>query len=172
MITPIPIKLPASFEKALGYERGQRWVAFYWEPCGDEAMYFDAYCSTQCNWYPFLQFIHHPRVKPWLTGYDFGSSDSDAIHWLLCDLQDRAVSVGTKVEVETFLIAKARENEPPVDPHAKPLVFEDAADLLKAFRQRMKEIPIPTMADIQAAMEQEHIATDKMIYDLSDLRNH
>ena len=39
MLRQIPVKLPWSFEDALGYPRGFRWVAFFWEPCGDEAMF-------------------------------------------------------------------------------------------------------------------------------------
>lgn len=166
MITPIPIKLPPSFEEALGYNLNRQWAAFYWEPCGDEAMYNDGYCSAQCNWWAFLQFTRHPIIRTWLAGYNFGSSEEDAIHWLLCDLNERTVFVGTKVEVETFLIDNARQNEPPVTIEPKPLTPEDIADMLKSFRAKMREMPIPTIAEVEAIIKKNDIAVNNMVNEI------
>jgi hypothetical protein len=83
----LPVKLPSTFEDALGYPYKDnlkaRWVAFYWEPCGDESEYNDGLRSGTGNPWGFLAFVQHPRVSPWLIGYDLGSSDSEPQHWLL-----------------------------------------------------------------------------------------
>ena len=36
-----PFPLPAGFLAAFGYSGGRRFVALFWEPCGDEACYDD-----------------------------------------------------------------------------------------------------------------------------------
>lgn len=166
-LNPIPIKLPPSFEEALGYKGGRKYVAFYWEPAGDEAMYHDGYCTAECNWWAFVQFVRHPKVYPWLKEYNFGNSDEDAIHWMLCDLSDRTLSVGTRVEVETFLLEQIRLTEPPSIVATKRLEPEDFQDIIKQLNILVNSQPVPTYADLQAVMEQARIAVDNMVNELN-----
>lgn len=123
MIRKLPVKLPWPFEDALGYPKGFRWVAFFWEPCGDEVMYDDGYCSGDGNWYGFLQFIRHPSVAPWLAGCDLGSSEDEATHWLLCDLQGRDIFVGERAEVNAFLTNEVKKYVPHVTEQVTPIDF-------------------------------------------------
>ena len=88
MLTKAPFRLPPGFLQAFGYREGRRFVALYWEPCGDEA-YDDGVsdaCGMSDNWL-YLDFIHRPEVHRWLDeqGLNLGNSDEPATHWLIAD---------------------------------------------------------------------------------------
>lgn len=168
MIRQIPLKLPESFEAALGYKGGLRWVAFYWEPCGDEAMFDDGVCSGDGNWWGFLQFVGHPSVKLWLSDCDLGSSDSEASHLLLCDLESREVYVGEKGDVRTFLSIEVRKVLPksPAWEISPAELKELNADILTAFREELKRLPTPSMAEIEEKMRRDQEAVEKMVQEI------
>jgi hypothetical protein len=68
MLLKAPFRLPPGFLAAFGYPGGRRFVALYWEPCGDEACYDDGVssaCGMSNNWL-YLDFIHRPQVQAWL----------------------------------------------------------------------------------------------------------
>ncbi len=166
----IPVILPWSFEDAVGYPGGFRWVAFFWEPCGDEAMYDDGYCSTDGNPWGFLQFISHPKVRPWLAGYYLGSSDSEAAHWLLCDLESRDVFVGEPSEVKEFLVSEVKKYVPAERLPEKSLVEispEEWVGLFLKFRNVLQEVPVPSMAEIQAKVQRDKESVEKMVAELA-----
>jgi hypothetical protein len=84
-----PFQLPPGFLQAFGYQGSRRFVALYWEPCGDEACYDDGIsyaCGMSDNWL-YLRFIHQADVHRWLDehGLNLGSSDEEAKHWLIAD---------------------------------------------------------------------------------------
>jgi len=168
VIRQIPVKLPWSFEDALGYPRGFRWVAFFWEPCGDEAMFDDGYCSADGNWWGFLQFTRHPSVKPWLAGYDLGSSEDEAVHWLLCDLESRDIFVGERTEVKAFLINEVRKYVPEGAPVESKVYIapEEIGDLLTKIRDEMRQVPAPSMAEVEKKMRRDQEAVEKMVAEL------
>ncbi len=168
MIRQIPIKLPWSFEKALGYPGGFRWVAFFWEPCGDEAMFDDGYCSTDGNWWGFLQFIRHPSVKPWLAGCDLGSSEDEATHWLLCDLESRDVFVGEREEVKAFLVNEVKKYVPEGAPANSRVEIspEKMKELLAKMTEELRQVPAPSMADVEEKMKRDQEAVEKMVAEL------
>ena len=168
MIRQIPVKLPWSFEAALGYLRGFRWVAFFWEPYGDEAMFDDGYCLSDGNWEGFLQFTRHPCVKPWLVGCDLGSSEDEATHWLLCDLQGRDIFVGERAEVNAFLADEVKKYVPHVTEQVTPIDFspEEMEELLTKIRDEMQQVPAPSMAAIQEKMRRDQEAVEKMVAEL------
>ena len=170
MIRQLPVKLPWAFEEALGYPRGVRWVAFYWEPCGDEAMFDDGYCSTDCNWWGFLAFVGHPSVRPWLAGYNLGSSDDEAIHWLLCDLESRDLYVGERVEVKAFLTDEVRKYSPAAAAAESRVEIspEDMKKVLTEIRDKMRQVPAPSMAKIEEKMRRDQEAVEKMVAELGD----
>lgn len=178
MLIQLPVKLPPSFEGALGYPRGFRWVALFWEPCGDEMMFDDGYCSADGNWWGFLQFVRHPRVKPWLASYNLGSSDDEATHWLLCDLESRDLFVGERAEVKAFVTAevmKYSEHVPAesnmVSQMANQVLNspEDMKKLLTEIRERMQQVPTPSIAEIEEKMRQDHEAVEKLVSELNSL---
>lgn len=168
MIRQIPVKLPESFEKALGYPGDARWAAFYWEPCGDEAMYDDGIYSGDGNWEGFLQFVHHPNVAPWLSSYDLGSSDSEAKHWLLCDLETREVYVGERALVRSFLGDEAKkvlDKSPPFD-ISREEIEEMRSKALTKLLETMREVPAPSMAEVVEKMRQNQEAVERMVAEL------
>lgn len=160
----IPIKLPLAFEEALGYSRGLKWAAFYWEPCGDEAMFYDGLCSADCNWAGFLAFVRHPKVKPWLADYDFGSSDTEAKHWLLCDLETRELFAGMKAEVGKHIDEQilARLPEGTLADEQINLSAEDIKEIIA----KMKEVPAPSMEAVMEKMRRDDEAIKNMVAQL------
>jgi hypothetical protein len=169
MLMPVPITLPPSFEEAVGYPRGCRWVALYWEPCGDEAMYDDGYCSGDGNDWGLLSFIRHPKIAPWLKGYDIGSSDDEAKDWLLCDLESRALFIGPRAEAREKLTLEVSKYVPacaPADPRVT-LEPEDMTELLTRVREELRQVPPPTAVEIKESMDRKQRAIDKMVAELS-----
>lgn len=84
-----PFRLPDGWLVRFGYRHGRRFVALYWEPCGDEASYADGVsyaCGMSDNWL-FLDFIRQQHVRRWLdsNAIHLGSSDEPAQHWLIAD---------------------------------------------------------------------------------------
>jgi hypothetical protein len=89
MTIKAPFQLPPGILPAFGYEGGRRFVAFYWEPSGDEACYDDSVsyaCGMADNWL-YLDFIRQAEVRRWLDeqGLNLGNSDESAEHWLVAD---------------------------------------------------------------------------------------
>lgn len=102
-ITPLIVPVPPNFEQVMGYLHDRKWVAFYWTPYGDELEFDDGYSSGTIDWQGWLKFQQHKLVRPLLQSFDFGSSESDAVHWLLLDRQTRTFYVGVKLDVQQFL---------------------------------------------------------------------
>ncbi len=166
MLRQIPVKLPWSFEAALGYPRGFRWVAFFCVPAGDEAMYDDGFSSGDCNWWGFLQFTRHPSVAPWLKDYNLGSSDGGARHWLLCDLESREVFVGERGEVQRFLCDEIKKYMPDsVEISTLDSVLE-IGELLTKIRDELQQVPAPSMAEVLAKMKRDQEAVEKLVVEL------
>lgn len=89
MLIKAPFRLPVGFLAAFGYRYARRFVALYWEPCGDESCYEDGVssaCGMTDNWL-YLDFIRQPQVRGWLdaNGLNLGNSDESATHWLVAD---------------------------------------------------------------------------------------
>jgi hypothetical protein len=84
-----PFRLPDGWLRSFGYRRGRRFVALYWEPCGDESCVDDGVwsaCGLTDNW-QYLDFIRQPHVRLWLdqNRLNLGNSDEAAQHWLVAD---------------------------------------------------------------------------------------
>ncbi|MBA7623779.1 hypothetical protein ES703_31178 [subsurface metagenome] len=171
MIRQIPVKLPKSFETALGYPGDSKWAAFYWEPCGDEAMFDDGICSGDGNWWGFLQFVRHPSVAPWLSPYDLGSSDSEAKHWLLCNLETREVYVGERELVNSFLSDEAKKvlAETPIGDVSLEEIAEMRDKALVKLIETMQEVPAPSMAEVKEKMLRDQGAVEKMVAELGSV---
>lgn len=98
-----PIPVPPAFAETLGYPGDSRYVAFYWTPVGDELMYSDGQISGTGDDAPWLLWTRHLAVAPALLGFDIGSSDAQATHWLLLDRQEACFYLGTAPAVAHFL---------------------------------------------------------------------
>jgi hypothetical protein len=108
-MTRINVLVPPMLEAALGYQGAARWVAFYWEPSGDELRYEDGSLSADVSWLAWLTFVRHPRLAPHLQQFHFGNSEEPAQQWLLLDRETRTLSVGAPAMIKQFL----REATPP-----------------------------------------------------------
>ena len=63
-LTYLKVPVPPNLEEALGYDGKARYVAFYWEPAGDEAMFDDGRISTEADWRALLIYLRHPTTEP------------------------------------------------------------------------------------------------------------
>jgi hypothetical protein len=107
MLQQAPFRLPPGFLPAFGYPYGRRFVALYWEPCGDEAAFDDgvsAAVGMSDNWL-FLGFIRQPQVREWLdaNGLNLGNSDEAATHWLIADAETGDLFAATSREASAVV---------------------------------------------------------------------
>ncbi len=93
----LPVPVPTQLEECCGYTGEARYVAFYWGG-GDESYYADGRASRTGEWDGYQAYVDHWCIQPALRGFDLGSSEGEAVHWLLLDRQTRRVSVA-KAEV-------------------------------------------------------------------------
>jgi hypothetical protein len=91
MLLKAPFRLPPRFMADFGYTGRRRFVALFWEPCGDEACYDDgeSFACGLCDNGLFLGFIYQRPVAGWLdeNGVHLGDSEREARHWLVSDTQ-------------------------------------------------------------------------------------
>lgn len=113
--------LPPRLAEFLGYPGHARFIAFYWEPVGDELMYEDGQSAGTGEWYPFKRLVEHPRVAPLVFRYDFGSSDSEAMHWLVIDRQISQAYVSTVADARAFLDGQHPHRPPPTEEQLRSL---------------------------------------------------
>jgi hypothetical protein len=108
-IHDLVLPVPPGFEQVMGYPGNRKWVAFYWMPFGDELEFDDGHSAGTIDWPGWLAFVRHRLVWPLIKAYDFGSSESGAIHWLLLDRQARQFYVVEKRAVSDFLQSFKRQ---------------------------------------------------------------
>jgi hypothetical protein len=122
--------IPRNWERAFGYKGAARWLAAYWTPCGDEAMYDDGQVAATANWRAFQELTSRhraaitnalvesgacPKDDAWAALYYFGSSDSEASHCMLLDLAERKVyfdEIGPGLQYVTSQHPPAPNTEP------------------------------------------------------------
>src|SRR5262245_23840018 len=108
MTLKAPFTLLPGFLPAFGYHGGRRFVALFWEPCGDEACYDDGqnYACGSCDNWLFLDFVQRPDVSAWLdeNGLNLGNSDEAALHWLIVDAQTKEVFAAPRQEARATLL--------------------------------------------------------------------
>jgi hypothetical protein len=156
LIPLINIPVPPMLEQALGYEDQHRYVAFWWEPAGDELAWNDGQCSiVGANWHAWLTYIQHPRVAHCLEPYELGNSDEPARHWLLLDRQERTLYVGTTPDVARFL-AQHTPPTPAIPPGEDAVSLEDALNMgIDKLFASMRQIPPPDPDEIRKRMEEQ-----------------
>jgi hypothetical protein len=111
MILKAPFLLPPDFLAAFGYPGGRRFVALYWEPCGDEACYDDGAASAcgLCDNWLYLGFVHSADVGRWLdeNAIHLGNSDEGARHWLIIDASTGEVYSTPRQEAYPILLQQS-----------------------------------------------------------------
>ena len=161
LLTTLPVPVPPMFEAALGYDGDARYVAFYWQPTGDEVMYDDGHASGDGDWWAWIEFENHRAIAPhlWLPcprcegrgttntlendpcdacdgsgllHLNLGSSDFEADHWLILDRQERKFYVAPIVTARRFL----QEQWPP-PPELTP---EEEQAFFEAIQRAVEEL--------------------------------
>jgi hypothetical protein len=131
--------LPRNWERAFGYDGEARYVAFYWAPVGDEAMYDDGQVSGDGNWRLFLTLRHeNPELDQRHNVWD---SHAEAEYRLLLDRQTRDLLVIPKAEAQ----ARLRRQWPSMKDLEAELTALDWDVIQEAVQQALD--------DVEAAMQ-------------------
>lgn len=152
----IPVPPSPVLEHAVGYqyERNARYLALWWEPCGDEAMVSDGNISFTGHWPGYLAFVQHPKVHPYLTAYNLGSSEDPAEHRLVIDLLNRQAYVMSAGDAEQLLAGEWQH--PRIDGSPRAVTMEDLEAMLSGFIEQTRETS--SMEEISRQMEEDHQA--------------
>jgi len=158
-LLPIPVPPAPILEQAVGYQndRQARFLALWWEPCGDEAMVSDGFVTFTGHWPGYLAFVQHPAVASHLAGYDLSSSETPATHRLLIDLMERMAYIATGEEVERFL-ANQWVHEQSSQP--TKIFVEDLDSLLKEWAESKQDLP--TMEEVMHRIEEDQKAVQTL----------
>jgi hypothetical protein len=153
------VPVPPRLAELIGYRGTARWVAFRWEPCGDESFYDDGRtCGTGSPW-PYLAFVRHAAVARKLVPYNLGSSDLEATETLVLDRTEQVLYAAPVSSARRFLVAQ----HPPM-PELTP---EERAAVLEAFDRRVRELrerPVSVNpVEIERAMREEQQALAEMV---------
>lgn len=108
----LDIPVPPNASLAFGYPGTAAYVAFHWEPIGDELCYDDGRIAGTGTWYPFLQYRSHARVAPPLEPWNIGYSDVEPDHWLVLETAAGNAWIATIADALAFL----RGQHPPLPP--------------------------------------------------------
>ena len=155
----IPVPPASILEHAVGYQnqRNARYLALWWEPCGDEVMVSDGIVSFTGHWPGYLAYVQHPLVAPALINYNLGSSEDFATHRLLIDLDTRQAYVVLAAEGERVLSSQWEQQprNPPVT-----LFMEDLEPLLREWAKSLKTDI--SMEDVKRRMADDQKAVDTL----------
>ncbi len=153
----LDVPVPPILEEAIGYTGDAQWVAFYWTPAGDEAMYDDGRISGDGYWDAYLTFTRHSRVAPHLAGYNLGSSDFEADDYLLLNRATRMLYVAPRDEARTVL----RTQWPTTAGCAVPVLTAEEWEQMREQIWAALRRP-PDMAEIQARMQVHQAQLDAL----------
>jgi hypothetical protein len=153
-LTPVtPCALPRNWERAYGYPGTARWIAVYWEPGCDEAMYEDGLMSGMANYMPYNDLIGRYRLQITMALQEvgvcttanalnarwlLGSSDERATYKLVMDLLNRKIYVAPEDSATKF-VKEQRVIPPPVEFE----VPDDIDEWLKSL-QEFPQVPSGT----------------------------
>jgi hypothetical protein len=153
--TPYPPGLAATF----GYAAAARYVAFLWEPAGDEVVFLDGCRLGTGHGRAFQAFRRHPAVRPVLDPYNLGASDVEAEHCLILDRTGERLLVAPLAEARVLLAAQRTalltDRNEDRGPKAEPV-----GDLLNV--NRWQEVALDPEA-VREAMRKQDEATARML---------
>lgn len=159
----LPISVPPAplLERAVGYqnERNARYLALWWEPCGDEVMVSDGYVSFTGHWPGYLAFIQHSRIYPQLIGLNLGSSEENADYHLVIDLVERKAYVAPNRDADRLLSSQWQTGERPALPELHSLA--DLEALLTTFME-MHSVSI-TQEELMQRLEEDRKAVQDLM---------
>lgn len=103
VLQALDIPVPSAFLEAIGFSSEARHIGLFWQPAGDEFRCGDGRTEVDGSYSAWLQYCRHPRIYPHLAPYHFGSSDSEAIHWLIIDTATLSAFCGERKIAEEVL---------------------------------------------------------------------
>src|SRR5262249_30169790 len=153
------VPVPPRLAELIGYCGTARWVAFRWEPCGDESFFADGRsCGTVSPW-PYLAFVRHAVVARRLAPFNLGSSDLEATETLVLDRTEQVLYAAPVSSARRFLVGQ--------HPPTPELTPEEHAAVLERFDSRMRELrerPVRVSpAEVERAMREEQQAIAEMV---------
>jgi len=153
----IPVPPAPVLEQAVGYRnyRSARYLALWWEPCGDEAMVSDGFVTFTGLWPGYLAFVQHRAVHPKVAAYNLGSSEEPAEYRLVIDLDERLAFIAPCREAERLVTSQwgnPQEKPVTISPAEMETWLADLAEQLSHF---------PSMDELlsQMAEDQKHVET-------------
>jgi hypothetical protein len=132
---PVDIPLVPDFCLTLGYRGDARFVGFYYSPLGDQLVTTDGVNSGIGQTWAYLGFKRRRAVAPLLAPFDLGSSEEDAVHMLLIDIEANRASVVPMAEARRFL-AGQHPPAPEMTPEEQEAVEREFTRLLEEMRNR------------------------------------
>ena len=162
LLLPIPVPPAPILERAVGYQndRKVRYLALWWEPCGDEVMVSDGYVTFTGHWPGYLAYIQNKRIYPLLIGLNLGSSDEAADYHLVIDLVERKAYVAPNRDADQLVASQWKpSNGAPVIPELHSLA--DLEALLSTFLEmRARSI---SDGDLLRQMEADRQAVQTLV---------
>lgn len=153
----IPVPPAPVLEQAVGYRnyRDARYLALWWEPCGDEAMVSDGLVTFTGLWPGYLAFVQHRAVHPQVAAYNLGSSEDPAEYRLFIDLEERLAFIAPCREAEGLVTSQwgnPQEKPVTISPAEMETWLADLTEQLSYF---------PSMDELlsQMAEDQKHVDT-------------
>lgn len=137
---PVPVPPEELFERAIGYEGDADLLMLFWTPEGDEVMYDDGRAGGTGNWEPYLAFVRHPKVAPFLLGANLGSSDRYAEDVLLLRRRDRQLLVMPMPVAQAIIRDWWQEGAVTEPGEPMEVTPEALAQLAEALREHMASI--------------------------------
>lgn len=153
----IPVPPAPVLEQAVGYRnyRGARYLALWWEPCGDEAMVSDGLLTFTGLWPGYLEFVQHRAVHPQVAAYNLGSSEEPAEYRLVIDLDQRLAFIAPCREAEGLVTSQWG------NPQEKPVTISPAEmeTWLADLTEKLSNFPSMDELLSQMAEDQKHVDT-------------
>ena len=160
-IIPLPIPVPPAplLERAVGYQRNTetRFLALWWEPCGDEVMVSDGSISFTGHWPGYLTYVQHPRIYPHLASYNLGSSEYEAEYHLMIDRKERGACLLPSNQAGRLLSGQWETGGAPEIPQVLSL-----KDLEAVIQKIAEEWRPPSTADVMAQVNEDHAAVQAL----------
>jgi len=153
----IPVPPAPILEQAVGYRnyRHARFLALWWEPCGDEAMVSDGLVTFTGLWTGYLAYVQHRTIHPQVAAYNLGSFEEPAEYHLVIDLDERLAFITPCREAESFLTSRWG------NPQEKPVSIssEEMEKWLADLSEQLSHFPSMDELLSQMAKDQTQVAT-------------
>lgn len=151
----LSVPVPPMLEEACGYRGQARYVALYWG-AGDEAYVDDGQMSATGEWEAYRTFVQYRSVAPALHGYDLGSSEEEARHWLILDREQRQITIAEISVAQQVL----RAQWDPAKWERMPVI--SAEDLVWLIQEMITQMKAVSNEQIRALMREQQQRVAKM----------